>query len=583
MAKEEPVPRFPHRVSRRRALTSILATCLIAFGVVPANAASGGFKTAQPAMLVGVAPGSSVTPLLTVGDVITTDDGEFRLESIPDGISMATRGSGRVDLYINHETSRVPFPYTPAAATEGNSQDDFDNAQVSHVILNRQSAGVLSGSYVIPSAANYQRFCSNFLATEANGFERDLLFTNEEAVDWINREGNAWPATIGADEARQAGAVVAFDVKSRSYRSIWGMGRHNHENDVAIPGYGHPVVVSGDDTFTNSPSQSQMYSYLAASAAAVWNDQGGLWAFVSDDPTRQRYEDFTIGDPTSVSGHFIAVPRLIATGRNADGTDLMAADVPPALGGPYLPPPSDGTWQRDPAGVGIDGPQWVLERWSQLHGVFRFVRLEDMAYDKRPGMSNVVYIADSGRGTTGAPENGRSTNGRIWRMVLDPSDPTQVDSLSILIEGDNAPVKDPGSIHQPDNLETTAAGSLLITEDPGSSQQFNPGEANATTARLWLHDLDSGVKIVAARVDQSADEGPTDVDAAAAARLGAWESSGILDASAAFGPGTFLIDVQAHSLWIEKQAGPDLTAPSGPDFWFKREGGQLLLIRIPGA
>ncbi|HEV8699304.1 MAG TPA: alkaline phosphatase PhoX [Candidatus Limnocylindrales bacterium] len=577
------MPRVPHRVSRRRALTSILATGLIAFGVVPANAASGGFKTAQPAMLVGVAPGSSVTPLLTVGDVITTDDGEFRLESIPDGISMATRGSGRVDLYINHETSRVPFPYTPAAATEGNSQDDFDNAQVSHVVLNRQSAGVLSGSYVIPSAANYQRFCSNFLATEANGFERDVLFTNEEAVDWINREGNAWPATIGADEARQAGAVVAFDVKSRSYRTIWGMGRHNHENDVAIPGYGHPVVVSGDDTFTNSPSQSQMYSYIAASAAAVWNDQGGLWAFVSDDPTRQRYEDFTIGDPTSVSGHFIAVPRLIATGRNADGTDLMAADVPPALGGPYLPPPSDGTWQRDPAGVGIDGPQWVLERWSQLHGVFRFVRLEDIAYDKRPGMSNVVYIADSGRGTTGAPENGRSTNGRIWRMVLDPSDPTQVDSLSILIEGDNAPVKDPGSIHQPDNLETTAAGSLLITEDPGSSQQFNPGEANATTARLWLHDLDSGVKIVAARVDQSADEGPTDVDAAAAARLGAWESSGILDASAAFGPGTFLIDVQAHSLWIEKQAGPDLTAPSGPDFWFKREGGQLLLIRIPGA
>src|SRR6266498_1659282 len=99
MAKEEPVQRFPHRVSRRRALTSILVTGLIASGVVPANAASGGFKTARPAMLVGVAPGSSVTPLLTVGDVITTDDGEFRLESIPDGISLATRGSGRVDLY----------------------------------------------------------------------------------------------------------------------------------------------------------------------------------------------------------------------------------------------------------------------------------------------------------------------------------------------------------------------------------------------------------------------------------------------------------------------------------------------------
>mgnify|MGYP003345617477 CR=1 FL=1 len=34
---------------------------------------------------------------------------------------------------------------------------------------------------------------------------------------------------------------------------IYGMGRHNHENSVAIPGYGKPVVLSGDDTFTSGP------------------------------------------------------------------------------------------------------------------------------------------------------------------------------------------------------------------------------------------------------------------------------------------------------------------------------------------
>jgi hypothetical protein len=504
-------------------------------------------------------------------------------EAIPDGISLATRGKGRVDVYVNHETSLVPFPYNPATATELNSQNDFVNSEVSHLIVNQQSAGVLSASYVIPSSANYQRFCSNFLATAENGFERDILFTNEEAVDWVNREGTAWPATIGADEARQAGLVVAYDVKSKAYRSIWGMGRHNHENNVAIPGYGHPVLFSGDDTFTNNPSQSQLYSYIAPSAAAVWNDEGKLWAFVSDSATRQRYEDFTPGDATTITGHFIEVPKPIAAGLNPDGTEMMAADVPAQYGGPFPLPPNDGTWQRDPAGVGIDGPQWVLEKWSQLNGVFRFVRLEDMAYDKRSGMQNVVYIVDSGRGLAGTPAPGLSTNGRIWKMVLDPEDPTQVDALSILIDGDTAPVKDPNSIHQPDNVETTAAGSLLVTEDPGSSQQFNPGDTNATTARLWLHNLVTGVKTVAARVDQSADEGPTDVDIASAGRLGAWESSGIVDASAAFGPGAFLIDVQAHSLWIAKEAGPDLVAPVGSDFWYKREGGQLLLLRIPGA
>ena len=55
---------------------------------------------------------------------------------------------------------------------------------------------------------------------------------------------------------------------------------------------------------------------------------------------------------------------------------------------------------------------------------------------------------------------------------------------------------------------------------------------------------------VAAKVDQSADEGPTDVDGAGAnappakvpGNLGAWESSGIVDASEVFGPGAFFVD-----------------------------------------
>jgi hypothetical protein len=167
-------------------------------------------------------------------------------------------------------------------------------------------------------------------------------------------------------------------------------------------------------------------------------------------------------------------------------------------------------------------------------------------------------------------------------MVLDPHDPTKVTSLTILIDGDTSPVKSPGAIHQPDNLESTANG-LLITEDPGSSQQFNPGEPDATTARLMHYRFSDGAVSVAARVDQSADEGPTDVDSAPAGRLGAWETTGVVDVSSVFGHDTFLINIQAHTLWIEKAPGNDDVAPAGPDYTFKREGGQLVLIRIPGA
>jgi hypothetical protein len=197
-------------------------------------------------------------------------------------------------------------------------------------------------------------------------------------------------------------------------------------------------------------------------------------------------------------------------------------------------------------------------------------------------MGNVVYVVDSGRGTAGDPVAGRSTNGRVWRMVLDPADPTKVTSLSVFVEGDNSPVKTLDEVHQPDNIESTPTG-LLLTEDPGSSQQFvlaDQGLPNATTGRLWYVPF-SGTPAVVARIDQSADGGPTDVDGRPAGNWGAWESSGIVDASVAFGPGAFLIDVQAHTLWVEQAPGDDNNGDGQPDFTYKREGGQLLLIRIP--
>ena len=586
----------PHGRPIHPRLIAVGTIALLMATTVPAGAAGGGVKTDQDPMLIPVGAGITVEALITVGE--TAGDEGYVFEAIPDGISLKARGRGTVEVYVNHETSRVPFPYPlpPGIPTTANAQNDFDNAQLSRLILNQKSAGVQTGQLVITSDQNYQRFCSNYLATAAEGFDRELLFTNEETPDWVNRSGEAWPTTVGAPTAREGGVVVAYDPTTGKDRPIWGMGRHNHENAVPIPGYDDLVLLSGDDTFTNNPSQSQLYSYIAPTADAVWEDQGKLWAFVSDDADYQVYEDFVPGDTTAIAGHFIEVPRLIATGRKADGTELMAADVPASLGGPFPAPPTGSSWQRDPVtGIGVDGPQWVLEYWSQQHDVFDFVRVEDIAYDKRPGMSNVVYIVDSGRGT--APTQpappappvptfgpGLSTNGRVWKMVLDPADPKRVTALSILIEGDDHAVKDPTEIHQPDNIESTANG-LYITEDPGSSQQFpvTSTDPAATTARVWQYRFDSGQATIALKVDQSADEQGTDEPVSPTGNLGSWEATGVVDASAVFGPGAFLINVQAHSLWVEAAPGDDNFAPAGADFIDKREGGQLLLVRIPNG
>jgi hypothetical protein len=292
-----------------------------------------------------------VTPIISVGDRV----GGYRFESIPDGISIDPdlNGQGTVDIYVNHETSTVPFLGT----------SNFDNAQVSRIRLNQHSAGVLKGDLTITSAENFLRFCSNYLATAKEGFERSIFFTNEETNDLVNRTGQAWPP---GPNAEQAGVVVATDVKSGQHKVIYGMGRHNHENDVAIPGYGHPVVLSGDDTFTSDPPGSQLYSYIADSASSLWNDQGDLYGFVSDNPAINDYYDFP----------------------------------------------------------------------------------------------------------------------------------------SIEIEGDDNPMAITTEIHQPDNLETTPNG-LYITEDPAGGNQ------GATPARLWQHNLVTGVNTPVAAVNQAADEGPT--------------------------------------------------------------------------
>jgi uncharacterized protein DUF839 len=518
---------------RAAAVLAALAAAIVAGATAPPAVADDdeGWLTSQPPMLKTLVPNSRVKPIITVGEKVE----DYRFESIPDGISLRARDGdddddGKVDVWVNHETSTVPFPYVPAAPTISNSQNDFDNAQLSHLVLSEESKGVLEGSFAIPSSANFQRFCSNFLATRRQGFSRPLLFTNEEASDLVNRTGEAWPAGPGAE---QAGLVVAHDPKTKEFRPIYGLGRMNHENAVAIPGYGHPVLLTGDDTFA-APS-SQLYMYIAASSDDVWNDDGHLWAFVPADPAINDYGD--LSGIESVAGEFVPVPDDIA-----------------------------------------GGDQTGLETWSNENNVFQFIRVEDIAYDRRK--PNIVYFADTGEPraipdtTTGRLKRGPSgtlgpyMNGRIFKLVLDPVDSKKVLSLSVLIDADTGNYGNQNVIHQPDNVETTR-GSLLITEDPGSHNQYTAG--TGPNARIWRYDFEDTELEPIAMVDQSADP---------AAKAGAWESTGIVSASGVFGAGAFLVAIQAHTLFVETAPGPDLTPPLGPDWLYKREGGQLLLLRV---
>src|SRR5262249_46956653 len=140
----------------------------------------------------------------------------------------------------------------------------------------------------------------------------------------------------------------------------------------------------------------------------------------------------------------------------------------------------------------------------------------------------------------------------------DVSNPTAGASLTVLLEGDKG---DP--FQNPDNIDVNAQGQLVICEDPN----FAPTGRDSS---VWLYDTASGALVRIAEIDRAT------AAASVPASLGnnpgtpgSWETSGVIDASALYGPGAWLIDVQAHTLMSNNGL-------------VGKEGGQLLLLRTNG-
>jgi len=111
-----------------RALT--VAAVIAVIAVIAASVASGGADgtaaTSTPALLAASAPGVEIRPLISVGDKV----GEYAFESIPDGIAVEKLAGNRANLYVNHETSLVPFPV---------GFSDFTNAILSKLVVDTKS------------------------------------------------------------------------------------------------------------------------------------------------------------------------------------------------------------------------------------------------------------------------------------------------------------------------------------------------------------------------------------------------------------------------------------------------------------
>lgn len=194
-----------------------------------------------------------------------------------------------------------------------------------------------------------------------------------------------------------------------------------------------------------------------------------------------------------------------------------------------------------------DLPPRELEKLVQSMGAFDFNRIEDQIDD--PNAPGTVYFAETGRA------NQEVTHGRVYRLEVDPTNP-RLATLSVVLDAASG-----DDLFSPDNLGISEA-ALVIQEDRNwKGSGFN---------RVLVYDLATGALTAVARTDPDQvivdDRGP-----------GAWESSGIVDVSDFFGPGWWLLNVQAH---YTEMSVPDQSLE--PDS-ATGEGGQLTLLFIPGT
>jgi hypothetical protein len=181
---------------------------------------------------------------------------------------------------------------------------------------------------------------------------------------------------------------------------------------------------------------------------------------------------------------------------------------------------------------------------------FNFQRIEDAAVDlTHPG---VVYFADTGSNRKGSD----NISGRIYKLTLDPAHPRDA-VLEVVLDGNAG-----DRILNPDNLGISDS-TLMIQEDHNVSR--------TRAARVWAYKLATGALRAIARTD------PTPAAVQDAGGRGVWETSGIVDVSDFFGPGTWLLNVQAHHTTVAQQ-GLDLVIDSA-----EGEGGQLVLLTAPGT
>lgn len=531
-----------------------------------------GVKTSEDSYLAASA-GSDFTfePIVTVGDRVPVTPGtapvgasDFAFCGIPDAMGIhRDKITGENILFVAHEmpsnVNSRPFPGQPR----------FKGAYVSRFVLSNDG-GILSGSVAHRDlylgntltanrppqegdANAFTRFCSGSFAGTEHGLDRPMFFTNEES---------------GSGNYDNAGSQTVVIVDGKMH-TVPALGRVVRETTVVQPRRDSKTVIISTEDGPTAPNNACSYIYM----------------YVGE---KQRRSDSVL-DKNGLTGG----KTYVLAGRDAhhnEGT-FHTGSLPVK-------------WVEIPNAASLTASQLTLA--ADAAGAFGLVRVEDAEFDPaQPTRS--LFVA-----TTGG--SGPNSLGRLYELTFNPTNPTANGSLNVVYNAVSQVYPGgtftgtPGTLIA-QNGATGSMGTYTGGGAIGSGTDYPVSIDNIAVSRDFIvicEDRNSPADAVFAHYGRNGGVWTLDRTNGYAAKLqstfnyayteardgntvgsntaGRWETSGVIATDAVFGPGTFVINVQAHpqSSAYHRSNAPDglggsLTkAQAQSEF---SEDGQVLIMR----
>ena len=526
-----------------------------------ASTVFGGTLTTEPSYLNGTTNGDfDFKALVTVGDRVPLTGGaptdSYVMAGIPDAMGIyRDRRTGERVLFLAHEltsgTTTEPLPGQPFLKGAFVSRYSLDSdasiisGGLAHRDLYLENTLVANTPPLATDANAFTRFCSGAFAGPAQGFDRPMFLTNEESGS-------------GNYDAAGSQAVAIVD---GAMRTLPDLGRVARETTTVMPRRDafSAVIMTEDAGF---PSYVYMYVGTKQRRSASPLDKNGL--------TNGRI--YVLG------------------GRGANAGSNASVFTNGSI---------DSRWIEIPNAASLDADD--LKVAADAVGGFGFVRVEDCEFDPIDPTRGMFIGATGGFGP--------SNLGRLYKVNFNPRNPTADGTLDLIYNADQ--IVTPGGTMN--NAYTgpffTANGGAQVEPtytggDLNAGSDFPVSIDNIAVTRdkiVICEDRNNPASAVFAKYLRNGGVWSLDRNANFAAKYqadfnfsyvnsrdsstpsvrGVWEASGVIDSSELFGPGSFVINVQAHDADrtnIPNGTGGTYTrAEANTRF---REDGQVILMTL---